>query len=1131
MKKLFSIIMSMLMIACFMPAAAFAASATNCAGGEACKHAAAITDGNGTTHYDTLAKAIEAVQDGQTIEVLKDITGDAVVYDKAGVSATLDLKNTTFKATSNGNSTNHRVILVKNGTLTVKNGTLDSRMATTAEQDYASTIGNDSDFYGTVRASGGKLILSSLTLYNNHNWGMSIKADAGAEIKVDDCVVNSVVGGGLEGAGGTIAVRNSSFTQKGDNAVYPFIASGLAVSYGGRVDVYNTGFETEGNYALYVYNSGGTINVYGGTFSGSKECIHLDTGNKIENVTRTDSIVKVYGGTFTGNIGTGGESVGYENIVNITGGTFSIDPSDYVVDSSISELNDDQYVVRACTAVDGAVVAQVGSKYYKTLLGAIGDAKEGSTITLLKDYEVTTGEFTSYHMPDNSVLDLGNNTLTVPYAAAVFEGGNITIKNGCFASDANYGIWIGNGENETSATLKNIESDRGVNVFAASAVLEECTIDLSSHDEYYAVWGDNGNVEIRIKSGTYKGGSKAAAVNASDGYDSYGTKRESDPAKIMIEGGDFYGEIRVQDRGKNQKGEVGIAGGTFTTDPTAYLAKNYKASKNEGTQKWTVGKEEYTVTINPMNGNPAETKTIKSGETLTLEEPTRDGYDFGGWYKGTVVWTNGSAITSDTTLAAKWNKKTTDGKTTETTTTTDTKTDKDGKTTTTVTETVKETDESGVTVAETKTEETVEKTESETVTTKTVTKTTKVEDNEEKTEIAVKTVKNTDGETTSVEKTVTKESSGGTKTETKTQVEESNAKTTVKVEKVAGGSGAESETVALDATAATTNGGTEDENKTEVKKAEVTIGRDSAKVLNQAAEATAVEEVKVKTDIATLTIDNTALKTLTQSAAAEDNTKSLVLTVEKENQEETQNTNDKFILTAKLVSASGGEDGSSQAAEDVFKKDNKDSNGTIAISVNYAKKNARSNITVYYVENGKRQTAMPTTYKSGDGILTWTTDHFSEFEVVENVRSSGGGSSAAVTPPADDKADDTAKTDEEIAAENAAEAAELASALKLTARSQKTAKGNIKVTLTVDSDAVKAIEDLGYTVKYKFYRSTKKAASYKAKYEKADLTYTNTAGTKGTRYYYKARVMVYDAQGELIAKTALTQCKYACRIK
>ena len=151
---------------------------------------------------------------------------------------------------------------------------------------------------------------------------------------------------------------------------------------------------------------------------------------------------------------------------------------------------------------------------------------------------------------------------------------------------------------------------------------------------------------------------------------------------------------------------------------------------------------------------------------------------------------------------------------------------------------------------------------------------------------------------------------------------------------------------------------------------------------------------------------------------------------------------------------------------------------------------------------------------------------------METARSSSGG---YVAPTTDDtKKDDTAtdtKTDEEVQAENAAKAASLTKALSLKARSVKTAKGNIKVTLTVNADEIKAIEDLGYTVKYKFYRSTKKSASYKAALEKADKTYTKTTGKKGTKYYYKARVMVCSAQGELVTKSELKQCRYACRIK
>ena len=105
--------------------------------------------------------------------------------------------------------------------------------------------------------------------------------------------------------------------------------------------------------------------------------------------------------------------------------------------------------------------------------------------------------------------------------------------------------------------------------------------------------------------------------------------------------------------------------------------------------------------------------------------------------------------------------------------------------------------------------------------------------------------------------------------------------------------------------------------------------------------------------------------------------------------------------------------------------------------------------------------------------------------------------------------------------------AQKASKLKLMARSAKTAKKNIKVVVKGD---LKAITDAGYTVKYKFYRSTKKSAGYKAVLTKKAPTYVNTYGKKGTLYYYKVKVMVYDKDGNLTAQTALKQCKYASRL-
>ena len=100
------------------------------------------------------------------------------------------------------------------------------------------------------------------------------------------------------------------------------------------------------------------------------------------------------------------------------------------------------------------------------------------------------------------------------------------------------------------------------------------------------------------------------------------------------------------------------------------------------------------------------------------------------------------------------------------------------------------------------------------------------------------------------------------------------------------------------------------------------------------------------------------------------------------------------------------------------------------------------------------------------------------------------------------------------------------------ARSAKTAKKNVKVTVSLDKQdkaIIKELKDAGYTVKYRFYRSTKKAAGYKAAVTKKTASYTNTGGKKGTKYYYKVQVRVYDADGKLAAKTALKQCKYASR--
>ena len=143
-----------------------------------------------------------------------------------------------------------------------------------------------------------------------------------------------------------------------------------------------------------------------------------------------------------------------------------------------------------------------------------------------------------------------------------------------------------------------------------------------------------------------------------------------------------------------------------------------------------------------------------------------------------------------------------------------------------------------------------------------------------------------------------------------------------------------------------------------------------------------------------------------------------------------------------------------------------------------------------------------------DKYIKFTTSHFSNFAVVE-------------------KAD----AEKIIEKQNVDKINSLTKEAKLKATTSKTAKKSIKVKIGEAKNSnslIKEAKAMGYTVKYKFYRSTKKSSKYIALKTKDTDTYINTAGKKGTKYYYKAKVLVYDGK-TLIAQTELKQCSYGAR--
>lgn len=109
---------------------------------------------------------------------------------------------------------------------------------------------------------------------------------------------------------------------------------------------------------------------------------------------------------------------------------------------------------------------------------------------------------------------------------------------------------------------------------------------------------------------------------------------------------------------------------------------------------------------------------------------------------------------------------------------------------------------------------------------------------------------------------------------------------------------------------------------------------------------------------------------------------------------------------------------------------------------------------------------------------------------------------------------------------------EKAGEIELVVRTSKTSKNNIKVTVKLTpalETFIKEIKSAGYTVKYKFYRSANKSSKYAARITKEEAEYLNTEGKKDKKYYYKAKLLIYDNEGNLVAQTELKQCKYGLR--
>lgn len=335
----------------------------------------------GGVGYASLAEAIAAAKDGETVKLLADATYD-VVIDK---NITLDLGGKTLTNTNAGKAT---ISVQNSATVTVTNGTV---------------VGGTS-YYNIEVVKGSN---ANLTL-------IGVTATAGN------------TGSSMIDNWGTLTITSGTYTG-GLNVVKSEEGSTLVINGGD----FTLNYATSGYTAvIFVYGnttiSGGTFTQSLTTTAGRWDHPQVVATGVVEGYT---AITRVTGGTFTNK--KSGEAIfrgvgkATSDNFEVSGGSFNKSISDgYCADGFIPTKNaDGTYGVK-----EGKYVAKIGSTKYETFEDAVKKAASGKTITLLDDISLSS----TVTVNKKVTIDLNQKTLTGTdkYILNIGANGNVTIMNG-----------------------------------------------------------------------------------------------------------------------------------------------------------------------------------------------------------------------------------------------------------------------------------------------------------------------------------------------------------------------------------------------------------------------------------------------------------------------------------------------------------------------------------------------------------------------------------------------------------------------------------------------------------------------------------------------------------------------------
>ena len=330
----------------------------------------------GGVGYASLAEAIAAAKDGDTVTLLADITEDVVINK----NITFDLGGKTITNTGAGKAT---LTVASGATATVKNGSI------VGGASYYNIQNNGTAILEGITATAGNTGSSMID-----NWG-------------------------------TLTITSGTYTG-GLNVVKSEEGSTLVINGGDFTLDYSV--SNSYNAVIFVY---GDTTINGGTFTQS-----LTTAGKwahpqvvatgvVEGYT---AITRVTGGKFTNK--KSGEAIfrgvgkATSDNFEVSGGSFNKSISDgYCADGFIPTKNaDGTYGVK-----EGKYVAKIGSTKYETFEDAVKAASR-KTITLLDDISLSS----TVTVNKKVTIDLNQKTLTGTdnYILNIGAKGNVTIMNG-----------------------------------------------------------------------------------------------------------------------------------------------------------------------------------------------------------------------------------------------------------------------------------------------------------------------------------------------------------------------------------------------------------------------------------------------------------------------------------------------------------------------------------------------------------------------------------------------------------------------------------------------------------------------------------------------------------------------------